>query len=110
MQRCLAGQGLLGHVVAGLRKSGGGVTGCGCNGGLNVDGSGERLLAKGFLLEGPTWSPNGRVLMYFKQEPFDDNGSGGETNLYRIDITGFNEKRIITPSDASDPAWSPILQ
>ena len=77
---------------------------------MNVDGSGERLLAKGFLLEGPTWSPNGRVLMYFKQERFDDNGSGGETNLYRIDITGFNEKRIITPSDASDPAWSPILQ
>ena len=77
---------------------------------MNVDGSGERLLAKGFLLEGPTWSPNGRVLMYFKQEPFDDNGSGGETYLYRIDITGFNEKRIITPSDASDPAWSPILQ
>ena len=31
-------------------------------------------------------------------------------NLYRIDITGFNEKRIITPSDAGDPAWSPILQ
>ncbi len=77
---------------------------------MNIDGSGERLLARGFLLEGPTWAPNGRVLMYFKQERYDDNGNGGETYLYRIDITGFNEKRIITPSDASDPAWSPILQ
>ena len=38
---------------------------------MNVDGSGERLLADGFLVEGPTWAPNGRVLMYFKQEPFD---------------------------------------
>ena len=48
--------------------------------------------------------------MYFKQEPFESDGSGGTTNVYRIDITGFNEKRIITPSDASDPAWSPALQ
>ena len=75
---------------------------------MNVDGSGERLLAKGFLVEGPTWAPNGRVLMYYKQEPFDSDGTGGATSLYRIDITGFNERRIITPSDASDPAWSPL--
>ena len=75
---------------------------------MNVDGTGERLLAKGFLVEGPTWAPNGRVLMYYKQEPFEADGSGGATSLYRIDITGFNERRIITPSDASDPAWSPL--
>ena len=77
---------------------------------MKADGSGERLLAQGFLVEGPTWAPNGRVLMYFKQEPFEADGSGGTTNVYRIDITGFNEKRIITPSDASDPAWSPVLR
>jgi TolB protein len=77
---------------------------------MNADGSGERLLASGFLVEGPTWAPNGRVLMYFKQEPFKTDGSGGETYIYRIDITGFNEKQIITPSDASDPAWSPLLR
>ena len=75
---------------------------------MNVDGSGERLLAKGFLVEGPTWAPNGRVLMYYKQEPFESDGTGGTTSLYRVDITGFNERRIITPSDASDPAWSPL--
>ena len=75
---------------------------------MNTDGTGERLLAKGFLVEGPTWAPNGRVLMYYKQERFETDGSGGATALYRIDITGFNERRIITPSDASDPAWSPL--
>ena len=75
---------------------------------MNTDGTGERLLAKGFLVEGPTWAPNGRVVMYYKQEPFETDGSGGTTALYRIDITGFNERRIITPSDASDPAWSPL--
>ncbi len=77
---------------------------------MNVDGSGERLLAKGFLVEAPTWAPNGRVLMYFKKQPVTDSGEGGETHLYRIDITGFNERRILTPADASDPAWSPLLQ
>jgi len=76
---------------------------------MNADGSGERLIAEGFLVEGPTWAPNGRVLMYFKQEPFETDGSGGKTHVYRIDITGFNERRIITPADASDPAWSPSL-
>ena len=76
---------------------------------MNADGSGERLLASGFLLEGPTWAPNGRVLSYFKQQPTKSDGSGGETALYRIDITGFNERRIITPADASDPAWSGFL-
>ena len=76
---------------------------------MKTDGSGERLLARGFLVEGPTWAPNGRVLMYYKQQPFEDSGEGGDTHLYRIDITGFNERRIITPADASDPTWSPLL-
>ena len=77
---------------------------------MNVDGTGERLLARGFLVEGPTWAPNGRVLMYFKQEPTQEDGTGGQTYLYRVDITGFNERRLFTPGDASDPAWSPLLQ
>ncbi|MCE2517703.1 MAG: Tol-Pal system protein TolB [Alphaproteobacteria bacterium] len=76
---------------------------------MNTDGTGERLLARGFLVEAPTWAPNGRVLMYFKQNPTNEDGSGGESYLYRIDITGFNERRMITPSFASDPAWSPTL-
>ena len=75
---------------------------------MNVDGTGERLLAEGFLVEGPTWAPNGRVLMYFKQDRYDAQGGGGASALYRVDITGFNERRIITPADASDPAWSPL--
>lgn len=76
---------------------------------MSPDGSGERLLAEGFLVEGPTWAPNGRVLMYFKQEAPIDDGKSSSVNLYKIDITGFRETRIITPSDGSDPAWSPLL-
>mgnify|MGYP003315463862 CR=1 FL=1 len=76
---------------------------------MKPDGSGERLLAKGYLVEGPTWAPNGRVLMYFKQEKSDADGKGGKLRLFRVDITGYNERQIITPSDASDPAWSPLI-
>ncbi|MDC0093215.1 Tol-Pal system beta propeller repeat protein TolB [Alphaproteobacteria bacterium] len=76
---------------------------------MSADGSNERLLAEGYLVEGPTWSPNGRVLMYFKQDAPVDNGKSASVNLYKIDITGFRETRIITPSDGSDPAWSPLL-
>mgnify|MGYP002016007152 CR=1 FL=1 len=76
---------------------------------MRPDGSGERLISKGYLVEAPTWAPNGRVLMYFKQEKSNADGTGGKVRLFRVDITGYNEREIITPSDASDPAWSPLI-
>ena len=76
---------------------------------MRPDGSGERLISKGYLVEAPTWAPNGRVLVYFKQERSKEDGTGGKVRLFRVDITGFNEREIITPSDASDPAWSPLI-
>jgi len=71
---------------------------------IKPDGSGERLLTEGFHNEGPTWAPNGRVLMFFR----DPGGNSGPA-LYTIDMTGRNELRVATPSFASDPAWSPLL-
>jgi len=77
---------------------------------MRPDGTGERLLTSGFLVEGPTWAPNGRVLMYFRQTPATDRtGRGATSRLYSIDLTGYNEREIITPGDASDPAWSPLI-
>jgi len=76
---------------------------------MRPDGSGERLLSESYLVEGPTWAPNGRVLMFFRQTPGDDRGTGGSTRIYSIDITGRNEREVVTPTDASDPAWSPLI-
>jgi TolB protein len=76
---------------------------------MRPDGQGERLLTKGFLVEAPTWAPNGRVLMYFKSNPTDSRGQGGGSRLYSIDLTGYNEREILTPADGSDPAWSALL-
>ena len=76
---------------------------------MEIDGSNERMIAKSFHVEGPTWSPNGRYLMYFKEERTSSDGSGGDSNLYSIDLTGYNERKIITPLSGSDPAWSPLM-
>lgn len=73
---------------------------------IKPDGKGERILTEAFHAEGPTWAPNGRVLAYFKETP---TGKGRSASLYTIDITGRNERRLGTPMDASDPAWSPLL-
>ena len=72
---------------------------------MKADGTGERILTEGYHNEGPTWAPNGRVIMFFR----DPGGSGGPA-LYTVDVTGRNEQLLKTPSYASDPAWSPLLQ
>jgi TolB protein len=77
---------------------------------MRPDGSGERLLTESFLDEGPTWSPNGRVLMFFRQTPSRRDGSGGSTSLWSVDLTGHNTRMVPTPVDASDPAWSGLIR
>jgi len=71
---------------------------------MRPDGQGERLLTEGYHNEGPTFAPNGRVLMFFR-----DPGANSGPQLFSIDLTGRNEQRVPTPSYASDPAWSPLL-
>jgi TolB protein len=72
---------------------------------MKPDGSGERILTEGFHNEGPTWAPNGRVLMFFRESP----GATGGPRLYTIDLTGYNERQVATPAFGSDPAWSPLI-
>lgn len=75
---------------------------------IRPDGSGERLITTAFHVEGPTWSPNGRVLAYFKETPTGARRSGRSAKVYTIDLTGYNEQAVPTPLDGSDPAWSPL--
>lgn len=77
---------------------------------MRPDGSGERILSEGWAMEGPTFAPNGRVLMFFRESRATDSRGGGySSRIVSIDIAGFNERPIATPTDASDPAWSPLL-
>ncbi len=72
---------------------------------MRIDGSEERLLTQSFLDEGPTWAPNGRVIMFHRET----SGAGGEAALYSVDISGRNLRRIITETGGSDPSWGPLL-
>ncbi|MFN3319733.1 Tol-Pal system beta propeller repeat protein TolB [Rhizobium sp. TH135] len=90
-----------GDLIAFTKQSGGKFS----IGVMKTDGSGERILTTGFHNEGPTWAPNGRVLMFFRQ-----NAGAGGPQLYSIDLTGYNEQLVKTPSFASDPAWSPLME
>jgi len=74
---------------------------------MRPDGGGERLLTQAFHVEGPSWSPNGRVLTYFKERQ-TGGGQGRQSRLYTVDLTGYNEQLLKTPGGGSDPAWSPI--
>jgi len=71
---------------------------------MRTDGSEERLLTASFLDEGPTWAPNGRVIMFHRET----QGADGQAALYSVDITGRNLRRVPTASGASDPSWSPL--
>ncbi|HOP18668.1 MAG TPA: Tol-Pal system beta propeller repeat protein TolB [Amphiplicatus sp.] len=71
---------------------------------VRPDGSGERLLTESYLDDGPTWAPNGRVLMFYRE-----TSPGAGPSLWSVDLTGRNLRRVRTPGDASDPAWSPLL-
>ena len=74
---------------------------------MHPDGTGERILSEGFDVEGPTFCPNGRVIMFWRATPSNRSGVYS-SHLVSIDITAFNERVVDTPTNASDPAWSPL--
>ena len=77
---------------------------------MRTDGTGERLLTENYYQEAPSWSPNGRVLVFYRETKAGDKGKGFSAKLWSIDITGYNERRLLTKTDASDPSWSSYYQ
>ncbi|HEY0300575.1 MAG TPA: Tol-Pal system beta propeller repeat protein TolB [Rhizomicrobium sp.] len=89
-----------GDLIAFTNQSGGFHVGV-----MRTDGSGARIITNGWEDEGPTWAPNGRVIMFGRTV---QGGRGSQ--IWSVDVTGRNERRVPTPGDASDPAWSPLIQ
>ena len=90
-----------GDLIAFTKQSGGTFRICV----MRPDGSGERVISDGWEDEGPTWAPNGRVLMFTRTI---EGGRGSQ--IWSVDVTGRNERRVLTQGGASDPAWSPLIQ
>jgi len=76
---------------------------------MRSDGTGERLLTENYYQESPSWSPNGRLLVFYRETKTDKDGEGFSAKLWSIDITGYNERELKTETDASDPSWSSLL-
>jgi TolB protein len=76
---------------------------------MRADGSGERLLTENYYQEAPSWAPNGRVLIFYRETKSDSQGKGFSAKLWSIDLTGYNERLIETETDGSDPSWSSLL-
>ena len=76
---------------------------------MRTDGTGERLLTENFYQEAPSWSPNGRIIIFYRETKTDDEGKGFSAKLWSIDLTGYNERLVKTQTDASDPSWSSLL-
>jgi TolB protein len=71
---------------------------------VNPNGGNLRYLTDDWQDEAPTWSPNGRIVQFFRTA----RGSG-QTSIWQVDLTGKNLRRLPTPVGASDPAWGPVL-
>jgi TolB protein len=71
---------------------------------MSPGGGGEKLLTDDWQDESPSWSPNGRVLMFFRS----GQGRAGTADLWSVDLTGVNERKLSTPLYGSDPGWGPL--
>ena len=72
---------------------------------MSPSGGGERLLTDSWQDEAPTWAPNGRIIQFFRTSA----GRNGTSQIFQVDLTGVNLRRVPTPVNASDPAWGPVL-
>ena len=70
---------------------------------MSPGGGALRYLTDSWQDEAPTWSPNGRIVQFFRTQ----RGSG-KAGIWQVDLTGRNERRLATPVDGSDPAWGPV--
>lgn len=71
---------------------------------MSPSGGGEKLLTDAWGDEGPSWAPNGRVLLFSRGA----QGPSGKSDIWSVDLTGSTSRRIPTQLDGSDPAWGPL--
>jgi len=70
---------------------------------MDPAGGAMRSLTSGWQDEAPTFAPNGRVIQFFRTAR-----NSGKTEIWQVDLTGNNERKLDTPVDGSDPAWGPL--
>ena len=62
---------------------------------MEIDGSNERMIAKGYYVEDPAWTPDGLHVIYYKTRKPKIDGSDGEVNLFIVSLTGYTDIQLI---------------
>ena len=77
---------------------------------MSPNGRNERILASGWYMEGPSWAPNSRRLVYYQTDQ-TDGGRGRTSTIRSVDILGHFNYEIPLPRGVNgmDPTWSPLL-
>ncbi|HVY89157.1 MAG TPA: hypothetical protein VG942_09840 [Hyphomonadaceae bacterium] len=70
---------------------------------MKSDGSAKRLLTQGPSDSSPSWSPNGRVLVFARRD-------GSSSKLWTIEVSGRNLRELPTATNAAQPDWGPKLR
>ena len=61
---------------------------------MRTDGKGERRAT--LLSRAPSWAPNGRVIIFYRETKANNEGEGFSAKLWSIDLTGYNERLVAT--------------
>lgn len=72
---------------------------------VRPNGREERLIVQSYLAESPSWSPNGRYIVFTRQA-----SPKSPQKICMIDLTGYFMKEMNTNRNAFDCAWSPLLK
>ena len=70
---------------------------------MRTDGTGERFYRK-LLPRGTIMVTKRKSFNILQRNKIDKTGKGFTAKLWSIDITGYNERKIKTETDASDPS------
>ncbi|BDB96261.1 hypothetical protein [Candidatus Hydrogenosomobacter endosymbioticus] len=94
-----------GRMVAFVKREGG----CYYVGIMNIDGSGERMIARDHVVDSPRWCPNSRAVVFASQGRLY-----GPFSIYIAAISGRALRKVPTilngvQYEGCDPSWSPNL-
>lgn len=82
--------------IAFIRREGGFFLGV-----MTPEGEQEKLIASFYLVDTPSWAPNGQALVFSAKE-----SPSKASQLYSIDLSSLKVRKITTLGEALEPCWS----
>ena len=74
---------------------------------MRPDGSREKSLVSGYLMDNPSWAPNGKAILFIRHEQADEKN---DTSLVIVNVTGAYSRVIKTLGKPLSAYWSSYVQ